>query len=210
VPLRVRKNFTLCYDSSTNYSNSKIKLNGYYVNIEPFERPHYDLKTGEKKGSTLDTIYTNIMFFSDGLVIRGFNGLNCGNCDIFSNSQLLFDVSQNKKLETESFYNGFNWGIYTIEGDTIKLHILNHPPRFNPYWHLFEQWYLINNDGSLSPIYSKNLIDGRVSALASITRDTFKFIETNIILPSDTWLKKEEWFWCDKEKYRAWKKERKR
>jgi len=180
------------------------------VNIEPFERPYYDLKTGKKTGTTKDTTYNNMMFFSDGIVVRGFVGINCGNCDIESNNQFLFNISQSNENEKNVFYNGFKWGIFRIFGDTIKMQTVNDQPRFNPYWYLFEQWYLINNDGSLSPIYSKNLIDGRVSALASKTRDTFKFIETNIILPSDTWLKKEEWFWCDREKYREWKNDNKK
>jgi hypothetical protein len=40
--------------------------------------------------------------------------------------------------------------------------------------------------------------------------NTATFIPLKEIPPSDCWLKKKRWFWCDKEKYRAWKKERKR
>ncbi len=52
VPLRVKRNFTFCYNSATNYTNSKIEIKGYYVSVEPFERPHYDIKTGNRLGST--------------------------------------------------------------------------------------------------------------------------------------------------------------
>ncbi|HRP91178.1 MAG TPA: hypothetical protein PKX92_14205 [Edaphocola sp.] len=193
----MKKNFTFCYDNATGYSHSTIKLNGYYVNIEPFERVQYDNKTGTKISSVIDTIYNNILFFSDGVVVIGFGGLNCGNCEIQSNNQFLSDISQNKPEEAESFYNGFNWGIYKIDRDTVKLQVVNHPPKFNPYWHLFEYWYLINKDGTLQPIYSKNLIDGRLSKKNQRHPQTYQFIETNLHLKSNTWLKREKWFWCD-------------
>lgn len=195
VPLRVKRNLTFCFNPAADYTNSKIQLNGYYVSVKPFERPHYDIKTGKKVSSTLDTIYTNMMFFSNGLVITGFTGLNCGNCDIESNIQFLIDVSQNKVSETKAFYNGFNWGVYKIDGDTIKMQCVNHQYWSNPYWYLFEHWFLINEDGSLLPIYSKNLIDNTILNEKPI-KSIYNFIETNIQLPSDTWLKNEEWFWC--------------
>lgn len=66
VPLRVKRNFTFCFNPATNYTNSKIQIKGYYVSVEPFERPHYDIKTGKKVSSALDTTYTNMIFFSNG------------------------------------------------------------------------------------------------------------------------------------------------
>lgn len=201
VPLRVKENFSECYNFQDKYYDTKIKFSGYYVNVEPFERRHYDSKTGKMFGTTLDTIYANIIFFSDGLVVTGFSGLNCGNCDIETNSQFISDVSQNKVPEKDSFYNGFNWGLYRIFGDTIKIQVVNHPPRFNPYWYLFEHWYLIKKDGTLFPIYSKNLIDDKVLEKTETTI-SYRHIETNILLPSETWLKKEKWFWCNEEDWR--------
>ncbi len=156
----------------------------------------------------MDTIYTNMLFFPDGLVVTGFTGLNCGNCDIESNNQFLKNVSQNKQPETSLFY-GNNWGIYIITDDTVKVQVVNSQSWPNPYWYLFEHWFLINADGSLSPIYSKNLIDNKILNENPI-KPIYKFIKTKIQLPSDTWLKKEEWFWCDKEEYKAWKKENKK
>ncbi len=209
VPLRVKKNFTFCFNPATNYTNSKIQLNGYYVSVEPFERPHYDIKTGKQVSSTLDTLYTNMMFFSNGLVVTRFMGLYCGTCDIESNSQFLIDVSQNKVSETRAFYNGFNWGVYKIDGDTIKLQCVNHQYWPDSYWHLLEHWFLINADGSLVPIKVKDLIGNKVLNEEPI-KPVYKFVETNIQLSPDTWLKNKEWFWCNKEKFKAWKKKNKK
>jgi len=32
--------------------------------------------------------------------------------------------------------------------------------------------------------------------------------QTKVVL--EVWLKAEKWFWCDKEQYKAWKKEKKK
>ncbi|HNW98228.1 MAG TPA: hypothetical protein PKK00_07460 [Bacteroidales bacterium] len=203
VPIRVKKNFTLCYDSNANNNHSKIQMNGYYMFINNY-RYTYDYN-----GKLTDTVpcnptYHRIIFFKDGIVVKGqFGGLKCANCDTETTNQFLKMVSQNKQPETSVFY-GYNWGVYKVIGDTIKMQTVNSQTWPNPYWYLFENWYLINNDSSLSPIYSKNLIDDKeIRGDAEIPK-TYKFIETNLQLPSDTWLKKEKWFWCNKEDWKIY------
>ena len=93
VPNRIKKNFSYCYQSDLNLSQSKIKFNGYYSYAEIFERTHYNINTGKKELSVLDTSYINIMFFPDGVFVLGFKGIDCGNCDIESNNEFLKNVS---------------------------------------------------------------------------------------------------------------------
>jgi hypothetical protein len=42
-----------------------------------------------------------------------------------------------------------------------------------------------------------------------IVNDTATFVPLKEVPPSDCWLKKKRWFWCDKEEFKKWKKKRK-
>ncbi|GAB4450519.1 MAG: hypothetical protein OHK0036_09350 [Bacteroidia bacterium] len=208
--MRVKKNFTFCYDPLTDYSHSKLNFKGYYVRVIPFERPHYDWKTGKKIGSTKDTIYSNMLFFDNGLFVRRFKQVGCGNCDIKSNTEYLWDVKNNKQPSTDLFYTTFVWGLYKIEGNIVKTQSVNRQSWPNPYWYLVEIGYEITDGNTLVQLYSKDLIENKELSPNSDDTIPFQFIETNILLPSDTWLKGEKWFWCDKEEYKKWKREKRK
>jgi len=204
VPSRVKKNFSFCYDSTTYYSNSKLNFNGYYVSSSLFDSPLHDWKTGKTTYEKV-TLHSNIMFFSDGIFINSFIGGN----DIASSSLFLENVSKNIKLETDIFYNKFKWGMFKIEGDTIKTQFVNRPSLLIAYWHLIEIWYKIRDGNKLEEIYINNSIENKELDQNSKTIEPFDFIETNFKLNSNTWLKNEKWFWCDDNEYKQWKQKQK-
>jgi hypothetical protein len=151
-----------------------------------------------------------MMFFADGIFVREFEQLICNSCaDLDDKIQYLRNLENNKEGKVSLFYNSFVWGVYKIEGNTVKTQSTNRQSWPNPYWDLFEQWYLIKENGTLELVYTKNLIDGRYSSEKQNTYDTYDFIETNLNLTSDTWLKNEKWFWCDEEQYKKWKEKQK-
>lgn len=201
VPDRVISNFTYCYDSTINYSNSKIKLNGYYLRKEHYVRSIYDKNTGSVIDQIQDTFYNSVIFFKDGVFITEFGGGKCSSCNEELSSGRLRDVAKNKHPETISFYNGSVCGLYRIEGDTIKTQSVNHQTQLNPYWYLLEKWYIIVDSNTIVQCYTKNLIDERGGFSNPNKRLPYRFIETNIELPSDIWLKKQDWFWCDKKNH---------
>ncbi len=204
VPLPIRKDFKYCYDPTVNYSQSYIKLNGYYImKHDPFMIEYHDMQSNRKERHQ-DTTFNNIMFFEDGVFVLG----NTKSNRTFYEIDYLKKVEQKKQPESQQFYNWRYWGIYKIDGDTIKLQYISHQPKFNPYWTLIEVWYKMLDENTLKVVYAKDYIQENKSHYESIV--TLEYIETNIQLPSNTWLKKEEWFWCDKEKFRAWKKENKK
>jgi hypothetical protein len=195
VPLRVKKNFKFCYDQNVNYSHSFIKFNGYYImKHDPFMIEYHDMQ-GNRKERHQDTTFNNIMFFEDGVFVLGDTKSN----RTFYEIDYLKKVEQKKQPESEQFYNWRYWGIYKIDGDMIKLQYISHQPQFNPYWTLIEVWYKILDENTLKVVYAKDYIHENKSHDESIV--TLEFIETNIQLPSDTWLKKEEWFWCDESEW---------
>jgi len=109
------------------------------------------------------------------------------------------------RLENDMFYNAFVWGLYVLNGDTLKTQSVNHQSWPNPYWNIFEQWYLIENQKALVLLYSKNLLDGKESSIEPLLNETYYFKEGNFELESKPWLKNEKWFWCDESEYKKWK-----
>ncbi len=204
VPYRIRKNFKYCYDPNVNYSQTKIKLNGYYfIKNNPYivEYPDAD---GNIKRVINDTTFNNIMFFQDGVFVMG----DTRSDRQFYDMEYLKDVEQKIQPYHDQFYDWYYWGLYQIYGDTIKMQFISHQPFLNPYWVLIEVWYKMNEENTLSVVYAENYThDNTKSSLNEVV--FLEFVETNIILPSDSWLKKNEWFWCDKEKFRAWKRSNK-
>ncbi len=62
-------------------------------------------------------------------------------------------------------------------------------------------------ENTLKVVYIRDYIhDNRGSDSDGEKNIALEFVETDIILQSNTWLKAEKRFWCDKEKFQAWKK----
>ncbi|GAA4439036.1 hypothetical protein GCM10023091_20650 [Ravibacter arvi] len=113
------------------------------------------------------------------------------------------------------FYNrGTQWGSYTVEGDTIRMLVVESPG--NTSWLSDEYTFKIENKESIrlvsvsSPDYAEN------GALNYLTNGTH-ISEAGRFYPSDTlpdpdksWLKHRKWYWCDKDQYKTWKKEYKK
>lgn len=204
VPLRVKKNFKFCYDHTINYSQSFIKYNGYYIlKHPPFNVVNYDNR-GKQIDYSVDTTFSTIMFFQDGVLV-------CGNTEThraYYEIDYLKKIEQQIQPETKQFYNAAYWGIYKIDGDTIKLQYISHQPWLNPYWTLIEVWYKMLDENTLKLVYAKDYMHVNKTRDESII--AIEFVRTDIILPSDTWLKSEKWFWCDEKQYKQWKESRKK
>jgi len=133
------------------------------------------------------------MFFKDGVFVKNDTKLQ----RTFYKIDYLRKIEHQKQPETNQFYNWNYWGIYKVNGDTIKLQYVNHQEWTNPYWLLLEVWYKVIDENTLKVIYSKDYSHDRGSISKNENNVTIDFFKTNITLQSDTWLKKEEWFWCN-------------
>ncbi len=197
VPDRVISNFTYCYDSTINYSNSKIKFNGYYLTKKPTMSKVYNHNNTKVVGTIQDTAYQNIMFFKDGICIREFMGFNNRHCYGDSCNSIFQGVVNKQVRETSIFYSGSMCGLYKIQGDTIKVLTVNRASP-NAYWLLAETWYKMIDENTIIAFYGKNVIENKATFFNMDSASVYKFIETNIELPSSIWLKSYDWFWCDK------------
>jgi hypothetical protein len=207
VPLRVQNNFTFCFDTTKNFIRTKLKFNGYYVKSEPFLRPRYDIKSGITNYE-LDTLYSNIIFFSNGLFAREFQQLVCNKCSSTDDKMRYFyNFDSSLCNYNDLFYNSFRWGVYTIEDNLIKTQSLNRQIWPNPYWYLVEVWYLIDSNLAIRSVYAKDLIEGKELVNEKNSDNVHYFINASLKIPPYTWLQNEKWFWCDAKQYDAWRKQ---
>ncbi|HPQ08364.1 MAG TPA: hypothetical protein PK995_03985 [Bacteroidia bacterium] len=203
VPSGIRKNFNYCYSPSVDYTNSFIKFNGYYI----FNNPPYESFFTNFFGDTIklkkDASFQSFMFFKDGFFVAGDNFVHRK----YYEKEFLRKVEQEKQPETKCFSNLYHWGIYRIVGDTIKLQYINHPAVFAS-WYSIEVWYKKIDDNTLKVVFAKNYFATNDTHRNTRFKEEFikvEFIETDITLKSNPWLKKKKWIWCNSNEFKDWK-----
>ncbi|MCX6269986.1 MAG: hypothetical protein NTU44_02000 [Bacteroidetes bacterium] len=152
-----------------------------------------------------DTSFSTTIFFPDGIFMKKDQMMDRSYYD----QCYLKKIEKQIQPETDQFYNLYYWGLFKIAGDTLKLHYISHQPWLNPYWTSQEVWYIMFNERTLKAIYAKDYINNNRGPLIEAPI-TLEFIETNINLPSDTWLKKKKWFWCNEQEYKLYMKQHKK
>jgi len=188
--------FIGCYAEKYTGMDTLINISGFYKEISIYNRPHsdyYDKHPNEYRVFyEIDTVQELIIFFDDGIFVRGFTNYE------FLNSILTCPANQ------KYFEKSFNWGIYKINQDTLSMFCINYTTFGAPERQINKYTYLIHNKETLKCLdhewYSRN------GCKMEVGQDTiFDFpaqFEALKSLPnSDCWLKKNRWFWCDEEKY---------
>lgn len=215
----IKNNFTNCYDEKNTGLDTLININGYYTIMDGKDRYGYNAIYVHK----IDTFYTCFMFFPKGLYLGLFSS---GEKDLTS-----FFNEVNKCVEKKGtncgFYKYYFWGKYQIEADTIITQSINRANSLNEFYNPWERKFQIINKNSLKLIASKPLHKTAPISLSTqirqqeeemrfekifgrkrIDSDTAFFVPLEEIPLSDyCWLKERRWFWCDKEQYKAWKRE---
>jgi hypothetical protein len=108
---------------------------------------------------------------------------------------------------------GNSWGAYIISGDTIKAQYRAPPGSMTNV--KTERWFKIIDKNTLEHIFSKAYtpITSRdiVEYQKSNKKKDIPLIKfepySNLPDPNTAWIKSYQWFWCDKEQYKKWKKE---
>ncbi len=195
VPKDIRARMTYCYNGTNTNIDSLINIHGYYKKKYLLDRYGFN-KFPEHK---IDTLFTNFMFFKDGIFLYEFFDYNNNIPSYFKKI-----IINPKGKEAHRFYKSYYWGSYIISGDTIKTQFINHPS-LNGGWMAFEKWYKVINKDSLRevvtrPLYydklnqNKSIMDLKVLTNKPYSNATFVSVDT---LPdSNSWLKNKKWFWC--------------
>src|SRR5437868_8434636 len=97
-----------------------------------------------------------MLFYEDGTFIRNvwLPPKNANYEDYFS--------SVISKGREDIFYKSYDWGVYTMRGDTIIAQYLMHAANFTP-WYTGEDWYLIKGRDSLQLILFKSDVNQPVA-----------------------------------------------
>lgn len=186
----VRVNFTNCINGKNTNIRSLIDIDGYYL-MNQLGRYYWGPENNYK-----DTLAINIIFYEDGTLIDNFFSRFGYPKDI---PGYLKKVVQNGYKD--EFYYGFYWGVYRIEGDTIKAQYINHASGLAP-WDACEEWFKVINRKTIVSIYTKrigkSMTEVEVADYEKIISGNTpaKFVPLDVIPPPNCWLKKEKWIWC--------------
>lgn len=199
VPMTIRNQFSFCYEANEAELN-RFNIQGYYRVL------HVKKKFSKNFELEYDTTFANLLFFNDGTFASEFYN------NIDDMEHLFNEISKHGK-NSDFFRTGY-WGVYIIDGDTLKTQSINHPSALSSTWHAVERWYKIVDMETIRIIGAKKLgtSTGETKTTMSFNRradEIFweaKFIPQEILPSSDSWLKDEKWFWCNEENYKAWKK----
>ena len=201
IPKRVSKNFSYCYDPHTDYSkNSVVKFNGIY-------KICYCDSISIECNKNCSSKY--MRFFPDGICATSWRMISKANFEkelLADNDTLNYYTSEDYAYTVSKNVNEF-YGLYKISGDTIKMMTVNDQIWPNPYWYHSEYWYIISGDTLktiLDKSYTHDNPTNKVEPMATI-----HFIEKNISVTPDVWLKRKKWFWCNSQEYEKYMKKRK-
>ena len=201
IPKRVSKNFFYCYDPHTDYSkNSLVKFNGIY-------KICYCDSISIECNKNCSSKY--MRFFPDGICATSWRMISKANFEkelLADNDTLYYYTSEDYAYTVSKNVNEF-YGLYKISGDTIKMMTVNDQVWPNPYWYHSEYWYIISGDTLktiLDKSYTHDNPTNKVEPMATI-----HFIEKNIGVTPDVWLKRKKWFWCNSQEYEKYMKKRK-
>ncbi|RPH32187.1 MAG: hypothetical protein EHM93_10225 [Bacteroidales bacterium] len=194
APSSLINGFSYCFDGKPTGIDSIIGVNGLY-------RGKMVLYDGQ-------ILYSSLMLYRDGSIAQELG-------KVPTDSALIQDyfTSLGHKGEEMSKKTPCSWGRYIVSNDTIKVQLIVHYSYFDG-WDAYEVHYKILDKRRIIEISSKPI--GR-----EYSRDYLEMYDDNVkkskyfpmtFIPlkqrpdSTCWLKKEKWFWCNKELYKVWKK----
>jgi hypothetical protein len=185
VPTGLREDMK-CYSGENTGLDSIINTDGFYREMRVSDqRGVYKVVDGKSIEIGFDTTYHNFLFFNDGIYI--------GNI-----WQSLIENIDSSGFDYRAYYHG----IYELSGDTIKLQYIS--PGHSNLWFGTEEWYRIQDKNTISLVYQKPIGLRKYAQKKDHNQpryydDAFpaKFIPLDSMPKSTSWLKGEDWFYCD-------------
>jgi hypothetical protein len=190
APKHIQRGFTICYNGERTNIKELINIDGYFVMD--------------------NTPRTAFMFYEDGSLVYEFFDLNEERRKQgISNIPLYFEEINNDSTgkALSSFGTAFKYGAYIIKGDTIKVQYVNSSFYFGSSRCAFEVWYKVMDRNTIvevfwKPIHKMSESDWKNweinQKLKGQTIVPAKFIPVKEKPMPNFWVKKEDWFWCEK------------
>jgi hypothetical protein len=192
-PLYIQKHFTHRYDGGNSGIDSLIAINGYYTIAKPNIYRQYDKIFSTKYKVVQDTFYMNYVFFKDGIFLwnMSFNDCDSPKC-------ITAKLKKDGKDSLNRFYG--NWGIYSVNGDTIIVQYIHKCSSLNDSWTAWESKFKVIDrktilEFDVRPLYrkSKSELIYWENHKKGLKFEPANFIPTEILPASKTWLKKGKW-----------------
>ena len=192
VPTRFQSAMN-CYDSTYTGLGTLINIQGYYSSAYFRDNKGvYGYVNGKYQELGPDTVFNNIMFFADGIVIYdvSFRGMTV-------EEGLRKMSNENKTFSGRAYYHG----TYKIRQDTIIVQYIS--PGYGNVWFAREKGYKIIDYERIQLVYLKHLALRKDEMKQELYQTKFydngpysNFIFVDSIPKSDSWLKSEPWFYC--------------
>jgi hypothetical protein len=189
MPRHLTNSFTYKYTPDKKDLTALINTDGYYTEIRP------------------DSFYMNYLFFNDGVAIENLYGSDRSN----SPDKLPTFLTKMASDTTDNMSLWGTWGTYIISGDTIKAQFIHRSISLNDGWTGWEEHFKVIDRESIKLIYMKPLhklsASDRLNYSDEFYRQKIKdyqsavFIKSEGIPKSDSWMKKEKWFWQNEGDY---------
>lgn len=166
----------------------------------------YSVKENFSQCYNCDTVNSENKIHFDGLYLNNGNSLAFF---LFKDGLIAYTFFIEESLFFDKkFYNSpaTQWGTYKIQNDTINVQILVH--HFNSSL-IFEKKYKILKDTTILLLTTKCLNANCFVLNDSLSENyipPYKFKKIDKLPNSSCWLKDEKWFWCDKKKFKEYKK----
>lgn len=198
VPKSIRKNFTVCASRSKALTTG-LRTSGYYT-IREFTRKN----TKNLTDVIPNTFDINIIFYPDGFLV--FNFFDADSPSPGNTERYLRDVYGGKSRDV--FYRAFYWGVYNIIDDTITAQVIQKRSSklsIAPV-DAIEYKFAIKKDMNLEflttemrPLDNPTKSEAQAFKMSALRREfsPVEFVPFSYIPPSDSWLKKESWIWCE-------------
>lgn len=187
IPKHVKESFTYCFDNKYSGLDALINLEGFYYAIG-----EADSNKNDPEKSQLEAY----IFYTNG----------------FATTKFAVGWLQSDIDDKYGFF-----GKYELIYDTIKVQFLSSPRDMLIGKH--EVWFKIIDKNTLRMLYYGDGKNVKNSDLENFKLNPFyqKHGTKYVFYPlskvpdiSKTYIINRKWFWCDKEKYKQWKKNHKR
>ena len=203
IPNEIKSNFTNCFQKEKSKSESPIELGGYYLLKEA---GRWCSGYG-KDMKCYDTFEVNMLFYPDGTFLDNFFNPNV---EYPGNTKAYLEEVYAAKNDKDPFYEGFYWGSYRINGDTITVQCIHNSSGTMARWIAYERQYKIVNRTTIESIpYGHRSLYNPKNKTKAQTNDSSRnyqvrkkgfraeFVPVSTIPPPNSWLKKQSWMWCD-------------
>lgn len=208
IPKYIQKEFIGVFENNYTGLDTVININGYYS--EDF-KDNYWLRGRMRFSGIHKDHHSDFLFLPNGQCFYG---------SYYNATELDFKHNEKPKGNCEYIlWSAPQKGVYSIQGDTIHVKVVNHPSLLSRSWYAFEAWYKIMDRNTLQLVAHRG-IDINIDREGKNFKPPVEYIDDSTVAPAtfysvnnmqscaEIWLQNEKWFWKNMNDYEKWKHKR--